>query len=84
MKLDIKKHADFIVESFNVWYHKCIKDVIARLSSDEVKSWNDTEVASAVVHAVSQFALGRLITELKSVNVSTNDVITFLKRHASQ
>lgn len=82
MKLDDKEHVEIIGDSFNKWYKTEIESYVARC--DLPHNFTEKFLAERVVSKVSKFILGRLVGELRSVGISTSDVIAFLKKHATE
>jgi hypothetical protein len=80
MRLDDKRHFEIIGASFNRWYTAEIHAFVARC---ELPPGMDSEtLASTVVRRVSQFTLGRLVTELRSTGVTLDGLIEFLRKNA--
>jgi hypothetical protein len=74
-----KRNLDIVGESFAGWYKSEIDAFVARMRLPEGQT--DEQIATEVVRKVSQFTLGRLVSELNAVGVSTKQVIKLLQKH---
>lgn len=81
MKFEDKEHFAIIGESFAAWYKQEIESFVARCDLSDGET--EDQLANKVVTKVAQFTLGRLTTELKSVGVTPESIIKFLKKQPS-
>jgi len=77
MKIDDPNNVQIVAAGFAQWYKGEIDKYVARC--DNV---SERDIA-VIVRNVSQFAMGRLVTELQSVGMSVNQIIEFLSKHAT-
>jgi hypothetical protein len=76
---DTRKQLNLVGESFDRWYKAEIEAYVARTAPPANVS--DEEWAETVVRNVSQFTMGRLVSELVAVGVSLERVIAFLRKN---
>jgi hypothetical protein len=74
-----RRNLDLVGESFSRWYKAEVESYVAR-SKDPVGK-TDEEWAAIAVRNVSQYALGRLVTQLEFVGVTREQIIAFLQKH---
>ncbi len=80
MRIDDPRNPKIVGDGFARWYHSEIERYVSRCKLTEL-SVNDA--ARLITRNVSQFAMGRLVTELGSVGMSVGQIIEFLKKHAT-
>jgi hypothetical protein len=83
--VDIKdpQHLKIISDSFNLWYKAEIQAFVNRCDVAGLTPAGAAAVVQTVVRDVSQFTLARLVTELASVGITTDEIIEFLRKHAT-